>query len=111
MDMDLRYVSVVCQCNVYCRVYGRSIFSRMYFISVFPSEIYVAVCTAGACFPGYFSVVYIPVKYMLQDILQEFEKCVSQMEADMDSANAPLRHKIEKKKDQNLNFHLSKPSC
>merc|ERR1712117_579590 len=27
----------------------------------------------------------------MKDILQEFEKCVSQMEADMDSANAPLR--------------------
>ena len=107
MDMDLRYVSVVCQCNVYCRVYGRSIFSRMYFISVFPSEIYVAVCTAGACFPGYFSVVYIPVKYMFQDILQEFEKCVSQMEADMDTANAPLRQQKRRRRKRSKSKFLS----
>ena len=61
-------------CRIYCRINFRS---------VIPSETYVA----GAYFPGYIS----EVKQMLQDILQEFEKCVSQMEADMDSANAPLR--------------------
>ena len=32
---------------------------------------------------------------MFQDILQEFEKCVSQMEADMDNANAALRWTID----------------
>ena len=80
-------------------------------LTVFPSGVYFAGYLIGACFPGYIPEVYFPVKYMLQDILQEFEKCVSQMEADMDSANAPLRQKKRRKKEKLTLLHIFEPSC